>query len=71
MDLTRGDVEMILEALDSHLYWQVNEGDRRASGYVLEPYTEAEQEVVDLIDRIGAFLAKSKGDFALIPVKRV
>jgi hypothetical protein len=39
---------LLLDALDSHLYWQVNEDhSRRNSGEILEPMTAEEREVAD------------------------
>lgn len=56
-DLTLEDLKLISEALDSHLYWQVNEDlTRRNDGYVMPPYTAEEQEVVDLLERVDALI---------------
>ena len=49
----RAHRDLLLDALDSHLYWQVNEDHtRRESGYVLEPLTAEEQAVQDAADQL-------------------
>lgn len=56
-DLKLEDLKLISEALDSHLYWQVNEDhSRRNSGYIMPPYTPEEQEVIDLQERVDALI---------------
>lgn len=53
--LEHGD--LLREALDSHLYWQVNDDhSRRNDGFIMEPYTEDEQEVVDVEDKLHKLL---------------
>ena len=50
--------ELLLDALDSHLYWQVNEDTtRRNDGHVLEPLTDDERRVERVIDDLRALLA--------------
>lgn len=45
--------DLVKEALDSHLYWQVCQDlSRRRDGYVFEPYTEEEQAVVNAIEQL-------------------
>lgn len=54
---TPAEWELIAEALDSHLYWQVNDDhSRRDSGFIQEPYTPEEREVVDLETRVSGLL---------------
>jgi len=52
VEMSPDELRMIAEALDSHLYWQLSDEDRRDSGYVMEPYSEEEQACVDLEERI-------------------
>jgi hypothetical protein len=47
-ELTPAQVELCAEALDSHVYWQLSDEVRRDSGFVHEPYSEEEQEALDL-----------------------
>lgn len=52
--LNDDDIVEISEALDSHLYWQVNDDHtRRDSGFVMPPYTEEEQFVLDLTEKVN------------------
>jgi hypothetical protein len=48
------DLELLAEALDSHLYWQLSPEDRRDSGYVQEPYTDEERACIALEGRVRA-----------------
>lgn len=47
-----GDLALIAEALDSHVYWQLSPGDRRDSGFVLEPHTDEEKACMALEERV-------------------
>jgi hypothetical protein len=59
IDLSERDFEVILEALDSHAYWQLSDESRHNSGYVMEPYTEAEREVMALEERLQTHLRRT------------
>lgn len=62
-DFARAYGDLILEALDSHLYWQVNEDTtRRNDGYVLEPYTDEERYVVDVEENLRRLLHPGPSD---------
>jgi len=37
VSLTKDELELIVEALDSHTYWQLSEEMYRRDGYVMEP----------------------------------
>jgi hypothetical protein len=61
VDLSNEDLALLCEALDSHLYWQVNEDhSRRNSGYVMPPYTNEEAEVMALEERLSALIPKGE-----------
>jgi hypothetical protein len=51
-NFTPDELELIAEALDSHLYWQLSDEQRRNSGFVLEPYTKEERECIELEERV-------------------
>jgi hypothetical protein len=53
---TADEWELMAEALDSHLYWQVSPEERRDSGNVLEPLTDEERGIEALEGRIHALL---------------
>ncbi len=36
-ELTRSDVELLIEALDSHCYWQLSDHEYRRDGFVIDP----------------------------------
>lgn len=56
-DLTTAELETIREALDSHLYWQINEDhSRRNSGHIMEPLTDAERAVEALQDKVQSII---------------
>jgi hypothetical protein len=59
VDLSERDLAVICEALDSHAYWQLSDESRRNSGYVMEPYTEAEREVMALEERLQTHLRRT------------
>lgn len=40
IDLSQDEIILLLEALDSHEYWQLSDAHYRASGYVQEPGTD-------------------------------
>jgi hypothetical protein len=48
MTLTQAQREQILEAIDSHIYWQLSDERYRANGAVLEPGSD-DPEVVAAI----------------------
>lgn len=41
VDLNRTDVQLLLEALDSHEYWQLSDQHYRRDGFVMEPGADA------------------------------
>lgn len=60
VDLSERDLGIIVEALDSHCYWQLADESRRNSGYVMGPYTEAEAEAMALEERLSTRLRKGE-----------
>lgn len=43
--LTRKEVEILDEALDSHIYWQLSDSHYRNNGYVNDPGSDDEENV--------------------------
>jgi succinylglutamate desuccinylase len=41
IDLRPTDVQLLLEALDSHEYWQLSDQHYRRDGFVMEPGSDA------------------------------
>lgn len=37
VELSEGELELVVEALDSHVYWQLSDEHYRDSGYVDDP----------------------------------
>lgn len=58
VELSTEDLERIVAALDSHIYWELSDQQYRSSGYVLEPGADnlAQAEEIDacteLADRL-------------------
>lgn len=54
VDLTGGEIRMLLAALNSRLYWEMAESDNRSSGEVIihtaemQPFVELEKKLVGL-----------------------
>ncbi len=55
IDFSRDELVIIIEALDSHEYWQLSDEQYRSDGYVLDegvtPEIEAVRAVLDKIER--------------------
>jgi hypothetical protein len=47
------ELELLIDALDSHMYWELSDRDFRSSGYVLDPGAH-DAEQVNAIDRSRA-----------------
>lgn len=56
VELTRDELELAADALDSHKYWQLSDESRRDSGYVCEPLTDEERACETLEDKLRALL---------------
>ena len=48
VELTPDEVELLVEGLDSHRYWQLSDTDFRNSGYVLPPGSYDPETVVKI-----------------------
>lgn len=68
--LTAEEIALLVEALDSHIYWQLSEEEYRDSGYVREPGSddpekiaaiEAAKELSDQLQQLQPTLAASSG----------
>ena len=59
VDLTKGEIELIIEALDSHVYWQLSDTVYRREGYVREPGAEDPQRAAEIVraERLSEKLA--------------
>jgi len=55
--LTEGDVALLIEALDSHEYWQLSESHERNDGY--STIADGENGEVDAVRALIAKLARS------------
>ena len=59
VELTADEIELLVEALDSHAYWQLSEPEYRNSGYVLEEgMTDEIRACESLADKLGALSRK-------------
>jgi hypothetical protein len=58
VDLTPEEIDLLIEALDSHQYWQLSEPSQRSSGYVMEPLTEEERACDELAAKLRASHAR-------------
>jgi hypothetical protein len=47
--LSREDFQLLCEALDSHVYWQLSEPEFRHSGYVRDPGSEDEDAAAEIV----------------------
>lgn len=57
---SRGELVLLMEALDSHEYWQLSDPVYRNSGYVREPGSD-DPEKVSEIRETRALLKKIEG----------
>ena len=48
MALTRAQITQIVEAIDSHIYWQLSDELYRANGAVLEPGSDDPNVVAEI-----------------------
>jgi hypothetical protein len=53
LTLTTDEVDLLIDALDSHQYWQLSDTSRRNSGYVMEPLTSEERACDALAEKLG------------------
>lgn len=55
VQLTEGEIHLLIEALDSHEYWQLSEPEDRTDGYsMVEDGTNAEIDAVrELMAKLG------------------
>ena len=58
--LTDGELELLLDALDSHKYWQLSDAHYRSRGYVLDPGAD-DPEAVNAIGECDALASKLAG----------
>jgi hypothetical protein len=56
--LTEADLYLLIEALDSHEYWQLSESYERNSGY--STVEEGENEEIDAVRELIAKLERAK-----------
>ena len=49
MTLTKSQKEQIIEAIDSHVYWQLSDHLYRANGAVLEPGSDDPEVVREIL----------------------
>jgi len=67
LTLTAKELELVRDALDSHVYWQLSEEPYRRDGHVVPPGTEDPQAAADiagahaLIDRLDGELRALRG----------
>jgi hypothetical protein len=61
VELTDSEMELILEALESHAYWQVSDESFRNNGYVYAPGSENE-EAREELRRIDALAVRLGGE---------
>lgn len=57
--LTPGEITLLLDALDSHEYWQLSEPHERNDGYSTIP--DGEREDVDEVRALAAKLGQAPG----------
>lgn len=55
--LTREDFDLVLDALDSHIYWHLSDERYRQNGDVLEPGTD-DEENAQAIHRARSLLSR-------------
>ena len=55
-ELSPQELGLLIEALDSHQYWQLSDETRRNSGYVLEPLTDEERACDELAEKLRQLL---------------
>ena len=63
IDLTQGEFDLLLDALDSHKYWQLSDAHYRSSGYVLEPGADDPDTAAAIVD-CDALASKLAGQSA-------
>jgi hypothetical protein len=56
VELTEADVALLIEALDSHEYWQLSEPHERNNGY--STIEDGENEEIDDVRALASKLAK-------------
>lgn len=49
IELSREDLERLIDALDSHTYWQLSEEKYRNSGFVYEPGSDDEDVAGEIV----------------------
>jgi hypothetical protein len=57
ISLTAAELHLVLEALDSHRYWQLSDEQYRNSGYVMDPGSD-DEENAETIREISALEAR-------------
>lgn len=50
VELTPDEVDLLIEALDSHEYWQLSDPTWRNSGYVIVPGEDVDPAPAELLD---------------------
>jgi hypothetical protein len=48
IELSRDDVLLLCEALDSHVYWQLSEPECRQSGFTQSPGTLVHEDAIEI-----------------------
>jgi hypothetical protein len=56
--LSPGEISLLIEALDSHEYWQLSEPAERNSGYSM--VEDGENEEIDAVRTLAAKLSRSR-----------
>jgi len=59
VDLTKSEIELLIEALDSHVYWQLSEAEFRHDGTVWEPGSRDPENAAEIVrsERLSARLS--------------
>jgi hypothetical protein len=49
MTLSQAQIARLVEAIDSHIYWQLSDGLYRANGVVLEPGSDDPEVAAEIV----------------------
>jgi hypothetical protein len=53
IELKTEEIEILLSALDSHVYWQLSDQKYRNSGFVHEPGSDDEDTAAEIVEAVG------------------
>ena len=62
VELSDGDIALLIQALDSHEYWQLSESHERNDGYSTIPDGESDE-----VDAVRALIGKLERSLAVEP----